>query len=222
MGKFKVVERFVSINGEACAAGEVACFIRFAGCNLQCSYCDTAWANDKNVPYEILSEEELYAYIRDSGVRNVTLTGGEPLIQDNIGRLLRLLARDGTLRIELETNGAVLIEPFVNIGDNIVFTLDYKLPDSGMEEHMLTDNYKYLRRCDAVKFVVSGRRDIERAADVIAKYHLTERVTVYLSSAFGQMQPEDIAEYMIGNKMNGVKLQLQMHKYIWGPDRKGV
>lgn len=222
MGKFRVVERFVSINGEACAAGEPACFIRFAGCNLRCSYCDTKWANDKNAPYEILSEEELYAYIKASGVHNVTLTGGEPLIQDNIGRLLRLLARDKALRIEIETNGSVSIGQFAGIGDNIIFTLDYKLPDSGMEAHMLTDNYKYLRRCDAVKFVISGRRDMERAADVIAGYRLTEKAAVYLSSAFGQMQPEDIAEYMIKNKMNGVKLQLQMHKYIWGPDRKGV
>lgn len=222
MGKFKVVERFVSINGESCAAGEPACFIRFAGCNLRCAYCDTRWANEENAPYEILSEEELYAYVKDTGVHNVTLTGGEPLIQDNIGRLLRLLARDKTLRIEIETNGAVSIAPFAGIGDNIVFTLDYKLPDSGMEAYMLTDNYKYLRECDAVKFVISGRRDIARAADVIAEYHLTARAAVYLSSAFGQIEPKDIAEYMVKNKMNGVKLQLQMHKYIWESDRKGV
>lgn len=222
MGRYKVVEKFVSINGEAQAAGELACFIRFAGCNLNCSYCDTQWANTEHAPYEIMSEEELYAYIKETGVHNVTLTGGEPLMQETIGRLLRMLARDDTLRIEIETNGSVSLAPYAGIGDNIVFTLDYKLPGSGMEAHMLTDNYRYLSKKDTVKFVVSDAHDLDVARDVIGKYRLTEKTQVYLSSAFARLEPKDIVEYMIRYNMEQVKLQLQMHKYIWEPDRKGV
>ncbi|MBQ8413072.1 MAG: putative 7-carboxy-7-deazaguanine synthase QueE [Lachnospiraceae bacterium] len=222
MGKFKVVEKFVSINGEARCAGELACFIRFAGCNLNCSYCDTKWANEEKAPYEIMSEEEIYAYIKDTGVGNVTLTGGEPLLQENIGRLLRLLSKDSMLRVEIETNGAVSLRDFTDIGDNITFTLDYKLPGSGMETHMIMDNYNCLRERDTVKFVVSDKNDLDVAKKVIEDYNLIKRVSVYLSSSFRKIEPKDIVEYMIENNMNGVKLQLQMHKYIWEPDRKGV
>ncbi len=222
MGKFKVVEKFVSINGEARCAGELACFIRFAGCNLNCSYCDTKWANEEKAPYEIMSEEEIYAYIKDTRVNNITLTGGEPLIQDNIGRLLKLLSKDKSLRVEIETNGAVYLKDFIDIGDNITFTLDYKLPGSGMNSFMCMDNYSVLRTIDTVKFVISDFNDLDVAKNVIEDYNLVRKCAVYLSSSFREIEPKDIVDYMIDNNMNGVKLQLQMHKYIWEPDRKGV
>ena len=222
MSKFKVVEKFVSINGEAQAAGELACFIRFAGCNLCCSYCDTKWANEANAPYEILSEEELYEYIKETGVKNITLTGGEPLIQENIGRLLRLLGKDKELRIEIETNGSVNIDDYISLGDNIAFTLDYKLPGSLMDQYMCMDNYKYIRPCDTVKFVVSHESDLYVAKKIIQEYKLCEKSKVYLSSSFKKIEPAHIVQFMIDNNMNGVRLQLQMHKYIWEPDRKGV
>lgn len=222
MGKFKVVEKFISINGEGRCAGELAAFIRFAGCNLNCSYCDTRWANEENAPYEILSEEEIYAYIKEQGVRNVTLTGGEPLIQENIGRLIKMLSRDKDLRIEIETNGAVALEEFIDIGENVTFTLDYKLPGSKMNHKMVMGNYDLLRANDTVKFVVSDREDLDKVREIIDKYKLTEKVAVYLSSSFGIIKPEDIVNYMMEYNMNKVKLQLQMHKYIWDPNRKGV
>lgn len=222
LGKFKIVEKFVSINGEGKSAGELACFIRFAGCNLNCSYCDTKWANEKKAPYEIMSEEEIYAYIKESGVCNVTLTGGEPLIQENIGRLIRLLSRDKNLRVEIETNGAVSIKDFTDTGENVTITMDYKLPESGMEKYMVLDNYRYLRPWDTVKFVVSDERDLDVAKSIIKEYNLANRVSVYLSSSFSRIEPKDIVDYMIKNNMNNIKLQLQMHKYIWEPDRKGV
>lgn len=222
MGKFKVVEKFISINGEGRCAGELAAFIRFAGCNLNCSYCDTRWANEENAPYEILSEEEIYAYIKEQGVRNVTLTGGEPLIQENIGRLIKMLSRDKDLRIEIETNGAVALEEFIDIGENVTFTLDYKLLGSKMNHKMVMGNYDLLRANDTVKFVVSDREDLDKAREIIDKYKLTEKVAVYLSSSFGIIKPEDIVNYMMEYNMNKVKLQLQMHKYIWDPNRKGV
>lgn len=222
MGKFKVVEKFISINGEGRCAGELAAFIRFAGCNLNCSYCDTKWANEPNAPYEILSEEEIYAYIKEQGVNNVTLTGGEPLLQENIGRLIKLLSKDKDLRIELETNGAVTLDDFIDIGENVTFTLDYKLPGSKMNHMMVMENYYLIRNNDTVKFVVSDREDLDKAREIIEKYNLTDRVAVYLSSSFGVIKPEDIVNYMMEHNMNKVRLQLQMHKYIWDPNRKGV
>lgn len=222
MGKYKVVEKFISINGEAKRAGELACFIRFAGCNLNCSYCDTKWANEKNAPYEIMSEEEIYNYIKQSKVNNVTLTGGEPFLQENIDRLIRLLSKDKALNIEIETNGAVNVEKFSQIGENVSLTLDYKLPGSGMEKFMILDNYKFLTGKDTVKFVVSNKEDLDVTKKIINDYDLLNKVTVYISSAFGEIKPADIVEYMIENNMNQAKLQLQMHKYIWEPDRKGV
>ena len=169
-----------------------------------------------------MSEEEIYAYIKDTGVNNVTLTGGEPLLQENIYRLLALLSKDKTLRIEVETNGAINLSKYIDIGDNITFTLDYKLPGSGMEQHMIMDNYSLIRKNDTVKFVVSDENDLYVAKNVIEEYNLIERATVYLSSSFRQIEPKDIVEFMIDNNLNGIKLQLQMHKYIWEPDRKGV
>lgn len=222
MGKFKVVEKFISINGEGRCAGELAAFIRFAGCNLNCSYCDTKWANESGVPYEILSEEEIYAYIKEQNVYNVTLTGGEPLIQENIGRLIKLLSKDKELRVEIETNGAISLNEFINIGENVTFTLDYKLPGSKMNHKMVMDNYDLLREIDTVKFVVSDQDDLDKAREIIAEYRLTDRVAVYLSSSFGVIKSEDIVNYMMEHNMNKVKLQLQMHKYIWDPNRKGV
>ena len=104
---FKVVEKFVSVNGEGPSSGQLAVFIRFAGCNLNCSYCDTTWANEKNVPYELMSADDIYKYIKSTEVRNITLTGGEPLLQEGILELLELLSKDKELNIEIETNGSV-------------------------------------------------------------------------------------------------------------------
>ena len=123
MGKYKVVETFVSINGEATHAGELACFIRFG-------YCDTKWANEPQVPYKSMSAEEIYAYIKSCGVKNVTLTGGEPLIQPEIEWLITLLSADKALRVEIETNGSVDIAGYDARPENVCMTLDYKLPDS--------------------------------------------------------------------------------------------
>ena len=103
----KVVEKFVSINGEGTRAGELAVFIRFKGCNLRCAYCDTMWANEADCEYEEWSPEQIISYIQSTGVKNVTLTGGEPLLQKEMPELLKILAEQKNLRVEIETNGAV-------------------------------------------------------------------------------------------------------------------
>ncbi len=218
----KLVEKFVSINGESCRAGELAVFLRFKGCNLSCSYCDTFWANEGDCPYEEWSPEALIEAVRDAGINNVTLTGGEPLLQKDMGELLRLFAiRLPDVRVEVETNGSIDLSPFCK-EYRPVFTMDYKLPSSGCEEKMLLENFKLLQKGDAVKFVSGSREDLERAKNIIDRYHLTEHCQVYLSPVFGKIEPEDMVQYMMEHKMNGVRLQIQMHKVIWDPNKRGV
>ena len=221
MSCFKVAEKFVSINGEGPRAGELAVFLRFCGCNLNCGYCDTRWANIADVKYELASAEELVAYVKATGVKNVTLTGGEPLLQSDIARLIALLGASGA-EVEIETNGSVPLKDIVSLSPRPAVTADYKLPSSGMEEYMLVENFSYLTLRDSVKFVVGDKCDLARAEEIIKDYGLTDRCRVYFSPVFGEIEPEEIAEFMKERKLNGVRLQLQLHKIIWKPDMRGV
>lgn len=218
---YPVAERFISINGEGKRAGELAVFIRFRGCNLNCSYCDTSWANSESSPSEPMSLDELVEYVISSGVKNVTLTGGEPLLQQDVYPLIEKLMLSGC-RVEIETNGSISVAQLAEKPCRPDFTFDYKLPSSGMESAMLTDNYRYLNENDVVKFVAGSAADLERAAEIIETYSLTERCKVYLSPVFGKIEPAEMVEFMTEHKINDVRLQLQLHKFIWNPDRKGV
>lgn len=221
MGEFHVVEDFVSINGEGKRAGQLAYFIRFAGCNLDCAYCDTKWANASDVRYQIYNEEQLYNQIKEKGVKNITLTGGEPLLQKDIKQLLQKLNADTTFRTEIETNGSVDITPFQM--ERISFTLDYKLSVSGMESKMYLANYQNLRSTDTVKFVVGSLADLQRSKEIIEEYHLIEKgCSIYLSPCFGEIEPEEMVAFLVEQRLNDVNIQLQLHKYIWDPDRRGV
>ncbi|MDO5142507.1 MAG: putative 7-carboxy-7-deazaguanine synthase QueE [Eubacteriales bacterium] len=215
----RVVEKFVSINGEGRRAGELAVFIRFQGCDLHCSYCDTQWANQPDCPYEELSPAAIAAYVASTGVHDVTLTGGEPLRQPAIGQLIELLVAQGQ-HVEVETNGATDIRPFLRSGAS--FTVDYKCPSSGCEARMVPDNFAHVTARDTVKFVVGSTEDLDKAAAVIARYQLDRRCAVYLSPVFGQIEPEAIVQYMIAHRLNGIRLQIQLHKVIWHPDKRGV
>lgn len=222
MAEYKVVETFTSINGEGRKAGELAFFLRLAGCNLNCSYCDTKWANETEVKYTIMDENEIYRMIKDSGVKNVTITGGEPLFRKDMEILLGKMDADCELSVEIETNGSVDLSQFVKVCNNISFTMDYKLPDSGMENLMCLSNFDILRETDTVKFVSGSIKDLEKAKEIIEKYDLTKKVKVYLSPVFGKIEPSDMVGFMKDNNMNDVRLQLQLHKFIWEPDKKGV
>ena len=220
--EYKVVEKFVSINGEGRLSGQLAIFIRFKGCNLDCSYCDTRWANEENATYELMTKEDIYNYIKSTEVKNVTLTGGEPLIQEGMMELLSFLCKDENISIEIETNGSVDIERFTKIEKNRPkFTMDYKLSFSNMEDKMVVNNFKYLTKNDTVKFVVSSK-DLERTKYIIDKYNLINTTNVYISPVFGEVDMNDIVEFMKNNKMNGATLQIQLHKIIWDPNKKGV
>lgn len=222
MAEYKVVEIFESINGEGRKAGQLALFVRFQRCNLECSYCDTKWANEKNAPYTIMTEEEIYNKIVESGIKNVTLTGGEPLLQENIYLLLKKLAENKNLNIEIETNGSINLKKFSELENPPSFTMDYKLPGSLMERYMELDNFKYLTRKDCVKFVVKNLEDLEQTRKIIEKYSLIQRCAVYISPVFGEIELVEIVDFMKKYKLNGVNMQLQIHKIIWDPEEKGV
>ena len=217
---YKLAEHFVSINGEGQCAGELALFLRFAGCNLRCDWCDTAWACGKDAPHTVVSLSDLAKIAEDAAadsVRNVTLTGGEPLLQDNIRTVMEQLCGMG-LRVEIETNGAVPLEPFIGCG--AVFTMDYKLPSSNMERFMHTENFALLHPQDTVKFVCGSKEDVLRAKEIAAQYK--PECPLYLSPVFGRIEPAEIVEIMKAERMGNFRLQLQLHKFIWDPMARGV
>lgn len=219
--EFKVAEKFVSINGEGTKAGQPAVFIRLAGCNLRCSYCDTMWANSFDAPHKIMTEQEIAEYVRSTGITNVTLTGGEPLMAENVSVLLSALSETGAA-VEIETNGSADISVCGGISPRPSVTMDYKLPSSGMEGHMRHQNFSLLESTDTVKFVAGSNEDLERALEIIKQYELTNRCRVFFSPVFGKIEPAQIVDFILKNKLNGVNFQLQLHKFIWDPDKRGV
>lgn len=216
----QVVEKFVSINGEGKRAGELAVFIRFKGCNLSCSYCDTTWANEKDCPYEELSPKDLFKYIKSTNVRNVTLTGGEPLLQKDIKELIDLISEDSFLRVEIETNGSIDLSKYLS--DRVTFTMDYKLTSSGYEDKMFLGNFDYLKKKDTVKFVAGSTLDLNKALEIIRRYDLANKCHIYFSPIFGEILPSQIVDFMIKNNLNDTRIQIQMHKVIWDPQKRGV
>lgn len=218
---FKVVEIFESINGEGMRAGELAVFVRMKGCNLSCNYCDTMWANEADCEFEEMTADRIVERVKKSGIKNVTLTGGEPLLQKDADKLLKLFSDEKDIRVEIETNGSVNLSPFLKY-ENTSFTMDYKLPESDMEKYMDLENFKILRKKDTLKFVASSVNDLKKAKDIIEKYKLIGRVNIIFSPVFGKIELTDIVDFLKDNKLNDVRMQLQMHKFIWAPEERGV
>lgn len=221
---FNIIEKFLSIDGEGPSSGELATFIRFQGCNLRCSWCDTTYSWDKENACEKLNSVDIYNYIKNNKATNVTLTGGEPLIQENIDELLELLNSDNTLKVHIETNGTVDIERFKkkHTNNNISYIVDFKLPSSNMTEKMNLNNLKIIGSEDVYKFVVGSNEDLQMSYDIIEKYDLTSKCLVYLSPVSGNINMQEIVEFMKNKKLNKVKLQIQLHKIIWDKNARGV
>lgn len=222
MPRYKVVEIFESINGEGKKAGQLALFIRFQYCNLDCSYCDTKWANGKNSPFTWMSLEEIMSLVKEKEVKNITLTGGEPLLQANIISLLEAFSKDKKFEVEIETNGSIPLAKFREMENPPSFTVDYKLPESHMEDSMYLENFSSMTAKDTVKFVISNIKDLKRAKEIIEKYSLIGTCAVYLSPVFRKISLPSIVDFMKEHHLNGVNMQLQLHKFIWDPETKGV
>lgn len=223
-----VAERFVSINGEGAHAGQFSTFIRFRGCNLACSYCDTRWACSDACPVEELSVDEIVSYVAAQGTPCVTLTGGEPLLQSQLEALVDALVFQTECFVEIETNGACDIEPLAQLrrrqigAGHLGFTLDCKSPSSGMDSKMLTGNYEHLTSDDCVKFVVGSLEDLDAASSAIAKHGLLDRCPVFFSPVFGQIEPARIVDYLSAHDLRDARMQVQLHKIIWPGVEKGV
>ena len=227
MVTYRLAEHFVSINGEGRLAGELSLFLRFTGCNLRCDWCDTMWANEKDTPFTAVTDSAIMEIAEQAitayGVKNVTLTGGEPLLQEELAILCSKLSALG-LNTEIETNGSVPLGRFLGKceenGCRPSITMDYKLPSSGMEQKMCTENLSLLNNSDTLKFVCGSRHDLDRAAEILEKFR--PECAVYLSPVFGRIEPSEMVEFMIERKLGKVRLQLQLHKIIWDPMERGV
>ena len=209
-----VIETFASIQGESTHAGRKCFFIRLAQCNLRCNYCDTAYAWDGGT---LRSVAGLVAEVKASGLDLVEVTGGEPLIHEETPALLQALL-DAGLEVLLETNGSVSIE---NVPQEVRKIVDCKTPGSGMNERNKFSNFALLCPHDEVKFVVSGKEDFHWAVRIIEKYRLTEKTqNLIFSPVWNRISFEELAALVVQCKLP-VRMQLQMHKLIWG-DKKGV
>lgn len=227
---YRVLEIFNSIDGEGRRAGALTTFIRMAGCNCSCSWCDTAYSQDCHGGTP-MTTQEIINEIRKYNCYNITLTGGEPLLQDNVKELTDALYDRG-YDVNLETNGTIDPAPYLRDRDmfhgNAVWaTIDYKSKSSGMQSKMNRKAFKSLRHLDVVKFVVGSKEEMEDADRVIEE--CTSRSdefncpSFYFSPVFGMIEPKEIVEFMkTKNYDNNVKVQIQLHKIIWDPKERMV
>ena len=219
---YKVVEMFDSLEGEGKRAGATATFIRLAGCNLRCSYCDTTYAISNDAVHSLMTANEIISELHRRGFSRVTLTGGEPLLAPGIDALVFDMIAKG-FEVNIETNGSVDISPFLQeTTDRLFFTIDYKLPSSGETEKMLPENYKNLRSWDVLKFVVGDQNDAEHMIDVLENLE-NKKPLVYIGAVYDSFSLQKLAEIIIANPvLHNARLQLQFHKIIWHPEQRGV
>mgnify|MGYP005890398431 FL=1 len=212
----RLVEAFASIQGESTHAGRPCFFLRLAGCNLRCSYCDTGYAQSPEAG-RAAEVPELVELVRASGLKLVEITGGEPLLTPETPALCRALL-DAGFEVLIETNGSLSIAPLPREACRI---LDCKLPGSGMAEANDYGNYALLTPRDEVKFVVSSREDFEFGCGVIRRYDLAAKtLNLLFSPVWGRVDFADLAAWVTESRLP-IRMQLQMHKLIWG-DRPGV
>jgi 7-carboxy-7-deazaguanine synthase len=210
----RVNEIFHSIQGESTFAGRPCVFVRLTGCPLRCTWCDTEYAFHGGTDHSV---DDLLARIRGYECPLVEVTGGEPLAQPETPALLTRLCVDG-FTVLLETSGAI---DTAGVDPRVRIILDVKCPASGMTDRMEWSNVERLTPEDEAKFVIQDRNDYEWALGIIARYRLTDRCTVLVSPVFGALDPRQLAEWVLADRVP-VRFQLQMHKYIWAPDMRGV
>lgn len=207
-------EIFHSIQGESSFMGIPCVFVRLTGCNLRCTWCDTEYAFYEG---KELSLDSIMSEVAKYNCMLVEITGGEPLAQENVHELMTMLCDSG-YEVLIETSGSINIG---NVDPRVRRILDIKCPGSGMVKHNLWENIELLRQADEVKFVVGNREDFEWSIDVVKRYGLLKRCPVIMSPVFGDVQPIDLAGWILESRLP-VRFQLQMHKYIWEPETRAV
>ncbi|MBI4381969.1 MAG: radical SAM protein [candidate division NC10 bacterium] len=210
----QVNEIFYSVQGESTYAGRPCVFVRLTGCNLRCRWCDTAYAFYDG---ETLTVEQVLERVRAYKCPLVEITGGEPLLQDEVHFLIDRLLVEG-YEVLVETGGSLDVG---RLDPRVVKIVDLKAPGSGMDRLNNLDNLQYLDRKDQIKFVVADRGDYEWAKRIMAEHALAEKAQVLFSPVFGELHPRELAEWILADRLPA-RLQIQLHKYLWDPNQRGV
>ena len=210
----RVAEIFHSIQGESTWAGRPCTFVRLTGCPLRCRWCDTVYAFEGGTAMDLSAE---LAEVDRFGCPLVEVTGGEPLVQKECPELLRALCDRG-YEVLLETSGAVSTE---KVDSRVVTILDLKCPDSGESERNLWENVARLRPRDEIKFVIASRRDYEWALETVRDRDLSARNVVLFSPVWGELEPGRLAGWILADRAP-VRMQIQLHKILFGADVAGV
>ncbi len=215
-----VVEKFFSIQGESSFVGLPCYFVRMAGCNLRCNWCDTTYSynQEEATPFHI--DTLMDEISSNEKIRLIEFTGGEPLLQmDPVLKMCRKLASN--YQVLIETNGSISIKEFRRAPKNVRVIMDIKTPSSGMHDMMYWDNVKYLRPVDEVKFVVRNRDDFDYACEIVNKLSLNEICGLIISPCYGEIELPELAEWVLGQGIF-FRMQVQLHKIIWGATKRGV
>ena len=206
--KLRLTETFLSIQGESTRVGLPSVFIRLTGCPLRCRWCDTTYSftgGYATTVAEVLAETAKY------GVKTICVTGGEPLSQKGCLDLLEALC-DAGYSVSLETSGALDIAP---VDPRVSRIVDLKAPASGEVERNRLENYPLLRPHDEIKAVIANQEDYDCACQMVQQYQLAERCTVLFSPVAGELEPSQLAEWIVRDRLP-VRMQLQLHKILWG------
>lgn len=206
--RLRVSEIFHSLQGETSTVGLRTVFVRLTGCPLRCGYCDTSYAFKGG---EWMALEQVLRRVADYSPQYVTVTGGEPLAQHGCIVLLGALC-DAGYRVSLETSGALDISA---VDPRVVRVMDLKTPGSGEMEKNLYSNIEQLKPQDQIKFVICDRTDYEWACEKVRQWSMSERCEVLFSPAQGSLNASDLADWIVGDRLP-VRLQIQLHKYLWG------
>ena len=220
-----VIEIFSSIDGEGSRQGFLTTFLRLHDCNIRCSYCDTTYSYGVDSTFIEMTVQEVADTIESLGNHRITITGGEPLLQetavveliDELNRRKSAKLKDDPYDFNIETNGTI-VPSFHR--KNVWFTYDYKTPSSLAEEAMNLDIFKVSTEQDLIKFVVGSEEDLDCMRRIISTHPTKARI--YVSPVWGKIEASSIIDYMKEHNLQNVRFQLQIHKFVWDPDAKGV
>jgi 7-carboxy-7-deazaguanine synthase len=209
-----VNEIFKSIQGESSFSGLPCIFIRLTGCNLRCTWCDTEYAFYEGKPKSV---QDIMNTIEPLGVPLVEITGGEPLLQDEVYDLMNALL-EKNYQVLVETGGGVSV---AKVPDRVVKILDVKCPGSGEASKNLWDNLDHLNPEDEVKFVLTDRADYDWSRDVLDRFKIHQKARVLFSPVYDRLDLKELAAWVLADNLS-VRVQTQLHKVIWGKDAIGV
>lgn len=226
--KLPMVEVFETVEGEGIAAGWPTVFVRVFHCNLRCSWCDTPYSYAPAQPEYEATVGEIAEKAHRFASRRICFTGGEPLMhREKSAALLQALASPEKIEdVHIETNGAIDLTPFDALrrerpwGEKVRFIMDWKLPASGEENRMLADNFHCLTERDEVKLVIGDEEDFRTAVDVIHRHY--QRGQILFSPVFESLPPRKLVEWVLAEPLPHVRVNLQLHKFIWDPAERGV